>query len=297
VAPPIVHEVLHSQGRPLEPGIRADMEARLGHDFSQVRVHDDALAARSAAAVDARAYTVGRDVVLGTTSPPQSLLAHELAHVVQQEAKPPPHGRLEIGRPGDAFEREAEAVATRPTSSVAERAAPSVQRQTGTGGGSTVYMCSKPLDRSPVGTHALFRVGGPGTGRPTYSLQPEKQSVMDLGDPEGRGGWGAGCYQGIPKRDFPGDQNAYARCEATSISVSCLESEFAAYPIGMYCTMGPNSNTFVGHLARRCGLADPDPPGWNPGIDDSPPTAGTYAGSPEFTLVAGCGEKLCGRGL
>jgi hypothetical protein len=61
--------------------------------------------------------------------------------------------------------------------------------------------------------------------------------------------------------------------------------------------MGPNSNTFVGHLARRCGLADPDPPGWNPGIDDSPPTAGTYAGSPEFTLVAGCGEKLCGRGL
>lgn len=64
-APPIVHEVLRSPGQPLDPTTRAFMEPRFGHDFSQVRVHTDAKAAESARAVDALAYTVGRDVVFG----------------------------------------------------------------------------------------------------------------------------------------------------------------------------------------------------------------------------------------
>lgn len=66
------------------------MEPRFGHDFSHVRVHTDAKAAESARAVGALAYTVGRDVVLGEGQHSQEtfagrrLLAHELAHVVQQ---------------------------------------------------------------------------------------------------------------------------------------------------------------------------------------------------------------------
>jgi hypothetical protein len=66
------------------------MEPRFGHDFSPVRVHTDTKSAESARAVDAMAYTVGRDIVFGADqykqgSPEgQSLLAHELAHVVQQ---------------------------------------------------------------------------------------------------------------------------------------------------------------------------------------------------------------------
>ena len=58
-----VHDVVSSGGRPLEPEVRSDMEARLGHDFSDVRVHDDSAAADSATAVNAHAYTVGSNVV------------------------------------------------------------------------------------------------------------------------------------------------------------------------------------------------------------------------------------------
>jgi hypothetical protein len=88
--PPIVNEVLSSPGHPLDAGTRAFMESRFGHDFSQVRVHDDALAAESARAVNARAYTVGRDIAFASgqyqASTPEgaALLAHELAHTVQQ---------------------------------------------------------------------------------------------------------------------------------------------------------------------------------------------------------------------
>jgi hypothetical protein len=90
--PPIVHEVLRSPGQPLDAGNRAFMEPRFGRDFSGVRVHTDPRAAESAQAVNALAYTVGRDVVFGagqyapTSHAGQRLLAHELTHVVQQRA-------------------------------------------------------------------------------------------------------------------------------------------------------------------------------------------------------------------
>ncbi|HEX9335465.1 MAG TPA: DUF4157 domain-containing protein, partial [Pseudonocardiaceae bacterium] len=60
-----VHDVLRGGGRPLETGKRADMEARLGADFSGVRVHTDAAAQRSAAELGARAYTSGHHIVIG----------------------------------------------------------------------------------------------------------------------------------------------------------------------------------------------------------------------------------------
>jgi hypothetical protein len=82
---------LRGGGQPLPQSVRAFFEPRFGHDFSQVRIHADARAADSARVVNARAYTVGRDVVFGAgqyvpeTASGQRLLAHELAHVVQQE--------------------------------------------------------------------------------------------------------------------------------------------------------------------------------------------------------------------
>lgn len=91
-APPIVNSLLSSgEGRPIDTTTRAAMEPRFGQDFSQVRVHTDEQAAASAQAINARAYTVGKDVVFGAgqyeleTSEGQRLLAHELTHVVQQE--------------------------------------------------------------------------------------------------------------------------------------------------------------------------------------------------------------------
>jgi hypothetical protein len=103
-----------SAGDPLEPAFQALMEARLGHNFSSVRVHADQAAARSARHVDAQAFTVDDAIVLGAGAPSpgtrsgQRLLAHELAHVVQQRSGTAVAGRSEAG--ADA-EREADAAA------------------------------------------------------------------------------------------------------------------------------------------------------------------------------------------
>lgn len=91
--PLIVQEVLRSPGQPLEAEALEFMESRFGYDFSQVRVHTDTKASDSARSVNARAYTVGRDIVFGVGEyAPHSpegkrLLAHELSHTVQQGAK------------------------------------------------------------------------------------------------------------------------------------------------------------------------------------------------------------------
>src|SRR5205085_3852447 len=89
-APPIVHEVLRSPGQPLDKGTRSYFEPRFGHDFSKVRVHIGAKAAESARAVNALAYTVGRNIVFGDGqnlyNGKKQLIAHELTHVLQQEA-------------------------------------------------------------------------------------------------------------------------------------------------------------------------------------------------------------------
>ena len=88
--PHIVHEVLSSSGNPLDANTRAFMEPRFGHDLGGVRIHTDSKAAESARAVNALAYTVGRNVVFGagqylpTTDFGKRLIAHELTHVVQQ---------------------------------------------------------------------------------------------------------------------------------------------------------------------------------------------------------------------
>lgn len=90
ISSPLMGEVLRSSGQPLDAATRSFMEPRFGHDFSRVRVHTDAAAAQSAREVGARAYTVGAHIVFGqgrNASAPghdRRLLAHELAHVVQQ---------------------------------------------------------------------------------------------------------------------------------------------------------------------------------------------------------------------
>jgi hypothetical protein len=90
LAPPIVNEVLNSAGQPLDRVTREFLEPRFGHDFSKVRVHTGSQASESARSVQALAYTFGHDVVFAERQyQPQSmrgiaLLAHELAHVIQQ---------------------------------------------------------------------------------------------------------------------------------------------------------------------------------------------------------------------
>ncbi|MFJ5017028.1 eCIS core domain-containing protein [Streptomyces griseoluteus] len=113
-----VHDVLRSAGRPLEPGVRAEMEGRFGGaDFGDVRVHKDPAAQRSAAEIGARAYTSGRHIVIGENGADKHTLAHELTHVVQQRsgtvAGTDTGQGLRLSDPSDRFEREAEANAHR----------------------------------------------------------------------------------------------------------------------------------------------------------------------------------------
>lgn len=115
--PPVVHEVLDSPGQPLDAGTRSFMEPRFGYDFSQVRVHTDEKAAESAQAVNALAYTVGRDVVFGegeykpTTTDGRRLLAHELTHVMQQGSVSHMQYGITVSQPDDASEQQAGRIA------------------------------------------------------------------------------------------------------------------------------------------------------------------------------------------
>jgi Domain of unknown function (DUF4157) len=89
-APASVGRVLAGSGRPLDPPVRRNMERRFGNDFSRVRVHTGAAAEQSVRELSARAYTVGQDIAFGPgqfaprTRAGQQLLAHELAHTLQQ---------------------------------------------------------------------------------------------------------------------------------------------------------------------------------------------------------------------
>lgn len=81
---------IRSGGQPLSPSTRAFFEPRLGRDLSQVRIHTGSNASETARAINAKAFTVGRDVVFGVgqyqphTTEGKRLLAHELVHVGQQ---------------------------------------------------------------------------------------------------------------------------------------------------------------------------------------------------------------------
>ncbi len=105
---------LRTPGQKLEPTIRAQMEQRFGEDFGDVQVHTDT---GSAQVLDARAYTVGHDIVLGgeeslaSSATGQQLLAHELTHVVQQRKNSDQTASTRVSQPGDRAEHEATTVA------------------------------------------------------------------------------------------------------------------------------------------------------------------------------------------
>jgi hypothetical protein len=151
-----VHDVISSGGASLEPGLRTDMEQRLGADFGDVRVHTDAPAHESARSVDAHAYTVGSHVVFQrdaydpSTTAGRTTIAHELTHVVQQRSGPvdgsPAGGGISVSHPSDRFERAAADNASR----VMSEPAP-VQRQADdSGASSTVQRQGEEGEEEPV---------------------------------------------------------------------------------------------------------------------------------------------------
>jgi hypothetical protein len=143
--PSPVREVVGSGGDALDNATREDMEARLGHDFGDVRVHTDSRATESARSVNAHAYTVGNDVVFQRdryapgSDEGRKMLAHELTHVVQQRSGPvdgvSAPGGIRVSDPSDPFEREAASRAEQvvadpaPVSAAMPAPAAAVQRQ------------------------------------------------------------------------------------------------------------------------------------------------------------------------
>lgn len=200
--PSIVHEVLRSPGQPLDAATRGFFEPRFGHDFSKVRVHTDAKAAESARAVNAVAYTVGHDIVFGNHSSAHgaggrsNVMAHELAHVVQQPATAgsSPQARS-ISDPGDAAEREASAAAAKiesgdsPVNSIGTASSSTLHRI----GGITLPTGKRALDPTEVGIlrpvfgssldysaiHLTDAVGG--KGRPYTVAAPFAGQFINIG--------------------------------------------------------------------------------------------------------------------
>lgn len=130
VAPSIVDDVLRGPSRPIPAPVRDEMESKLGHDFTDVRIHTDSRAGASANAVAAEAYTVARHIVFspGRFDPGslqgRQLLAHELVHTMSRpEGTPTPSARLRISSPAEAAERHAVTVSTGVTALIPPTAA------------------------------------------------------------------------------------------------------------------------------------------------------------------------------
>jgi hypothetical protein len=113
-----VHEAMRVPGTPLGPRERAEFEAAFGCDLSEIRVHTDALAAAAAGAVNARAFTVGRDIFFAAgafeprTPRGRTVIAHEIAHALQDQRRVDPSeldGAAELTMPGDLVELGADA--------------------------------------------------------------------------------------------------------------------------------------------------------------------------------------------
>jgi hypothetical protein len=104
-------------GAALDTGVANKLAPSLG-DLSDVRVHTDPTAHDLNHAVSAKAFATGTDVYFAkdqykpNTTDGDKLIAHELAHVVQQRGAPT-SGPLTVSNPGDAMENEADAVASK----------------------------------------------------------------------------------------------------------------------------------------------------------------------------------------
>jgi hypothetical protein len=196
-------------GCPLDATTRTFIEPRFGQDFSRVRVHTDARAAESARAVDARAYTLGSDIVFdaGNFNPGtprgRRLLAHELTHVVQQQHARVPAAQavqFSVSAPYDRAEREADRVAEVVTR--AGTAPPIVERPTATLARATFDVDTIVKDTDdlanqpvPIGASAIqmsvlfFKVNGHATGDlamaadypTTFTLPADKSKRVPTG--------------------------------------------------------------------------------------------------------------------
>ena len=149
-----VQDVLRGSGQPLTAPLKEEMQARLGTDLSDVRIHTGSAARASATEVGARAYTSGSHVVIGDGGADKHTLAHELTHIIQQRQGPvagTSYGAFTVSDPADRDEKAAEANAT-----AVMRAPLSQHRLAGRPAG---HLLEEPGKAQPAIQRALFIAG------------------------------------------------------------------------------------------------------------------------------------------
>jgi hypothetical protein len=199
-APPLVHQVLRSPGQPLDAATRAFFEQRFGHDFSKVRIHADAQANESAQSVNALAYTVGSQIVLGSGagSDKQSdteLLAHELTHVVQQSQADENASSLQVGAIDSPFEKEADRMAGAVVSNQP--------------GASPAHAATQAIQRAPAQTPAQ-----------TPAQAPAQTQTQTPAQAPAETGWGSKKFEG-----FENDWNAFYQLAIQGLAGGNLKPE------------------------------------------------------------------------
>jgi hypothetical protein len=248
-APPIVHDVLSSPGRPLAAPVRASMEARFGADFGGVRVHDDSRAAESARAVEAHAYAVGRDVVFGAgryapgTPAGDRLLAHELAHTLQDDGTARRLHRADF-----------------------EDGCSGLPSAGGAGCGGTIDVRATTISVAAAAVSHLFIVYTDRAGN-AWAFR---------GGPDGiGGGYGhikaiCGVYDSsfIDYDTAAPSERVYEGDDACT-KAQCVHNQLMLVAVMdlPYEAVGANSNSVVGHLLRACGLPVRKPNVSAPGFD------------------------------
>jgi murein DD-endopeptidase MepM/ murein hydrolase activator NlpD len=257
--PPIVHEVVASPGQPLDLETRAFMEPRFGHDFGGVRVHTDAQAIESARAVNALAYTVGRDVVFGKgqyapqASDGRRLLAHELTHVVQQRGATNLAGvQLTIGSEADTFEQAAERSAAQVVSGEA------TNHLTGIHGAAIQRQGDPAAEKEGWDLSKVVRWFQclPGTsGDPMVNPMAD---ISTFQSPGASGWWGAkfGCYRNNCTRQHQGwDLHAATGTEIRAISTGNITHHNDPGGYGNYIVLhtaaNPQRTYLYAHLSQR----------------------------------------------
>lgn len=157
---------LEGAGHPLPMTVRQYMEPRFGHDFSSVRVHADGRAASLARRTNARAFTVGRNLVFATgeyapggSAESRRLLAHELTHVIQQGHSPQQHmsmkqqgivGLVDVPEERSRYEQDHEHASRRflPTLEAEGGPAEAIIQRSATWNGATVHETVNSADLS-----------------------------------------------------------------------------------------------------------------------------------------------------
>jgi hypothetical protein len=230
--PGLVQTVLGSPGAPLDRDARAYWEPRFGHDLGRVRVHTDVSAAASAAAVQARAYTVGQHIVFGAgaykpgSAAGRQLLAHELTHTLQQRGAPAwgLSDELHVGDPADTTEQDADRVAADVTRMPDGRTARPVEER--------AACSSAPLMRQALPVEAE---------PPAYEL-PEGEAANDNTETGSENVPGAPRYA-TPSRYDQSYEAVMARAEIASYRRRVLLSQ--EQPVATLARGGDASQNFI----------------------------------------------------